>query len=129
MAKSNWAQECSNTEKLIMQKGNWSITEDGEKTWSLYYKDNCVDPVLDYNKYWILEHGVLLSGEYSEFNKYCLLHETEKTPVFKAHGKDLSYSIKEGVIIFDNKNETKTFNAYSLTPLKITEENQLGFDL
>ncbi|MBQ8615247.1 MAG: hypothetical protein IJ415_01610 [Clostridia bacterium] len=128
MAKENWAQRYSNEEKTIFQKGDWSLTEDGEKVWSLYYKDNCVSPVLEYNKFKLFDGGFLLYVKEENANSFALFASEEDKPLYKSSGKNCSFEIDRDLIIFSNETGHMTaFETCFLTKLSLDDENQLSF--
>lgn len=131
MAKENWGQHFSNDEKIVFEKGDWSITEDGEKTWSLYFQGQCVDPVLDYNRYQDLKGGMLLYTENRDVNSFVLLAKDKRKPVFSISGKDINAKFDETILTFHSKNEQniKSFDTISFVEININDENQIGLDL
>ena len=130
MAKSNWAENFSNEERIVFQKGNWTLTEDGEKTWSLYCLSECVNPVVDFNKYILFNNGFLLFRENSNINSYALYLEDCNHPIFTMSGKDTSVKKENGLIIFKTSNQNETaFDAETLMKVHLAADDQLGFDL
>lgn len=129
MARENWSQHYSNSERIVFKKGQWSLTEDGEKTWSLYYGEDCVEPVLDYNKYELLDKGFLLFRNNSIVNSYALFLESSKSPIFTISGKDVKAEVNEGLITFLNNDSATTFDKNSLLQVCLNSDNQIGLDL
>lgn len=130
MAKETWGQHFSNDEKLVFQKGDWSVTEDGEKTWSLYFQGQCVEPVLDYNQYKLFSKGFLLFAENGFMNSYALFSEEHSNPIYKVSGKNVFKELDKNLLtIYSSQGSTKSFDTLSLMEITICEDNQIGFNL
>lgn len=120
----------SNSEKIIFKKGIWELTEDGEKTWSLYCKGQCFDPIVDENKYMLFDQGFLLYTNNRSTNSYRLFNQNDPRPIFCAVGDSVDLNIEDGLLIFsvDNRHEVM-FDSMSLLHIKQGKESQLGIDL
>ena len=128
MAKQNWAQHYSNDEKTIFDKGIWSLTEDGEKIWSLYLRGQCVEPVLGCNQYKLFDNGFLLYNESDNSHLYALIKEDEPKPIFKYKGVNSSFTIENNLIIFHTNDGDEVFDLTTFSKIFLTKENQLGFE-
>ena len=130
MANSNWAERYSNEEKVILQKGDWTLTEDGEKVWSLYHQDKCVEPVLVFNKFKLFDKGFLLYCEETQHNSYALYFESNSQPIFTLSGPNTSMEAKDGLIIFKLADgQTSAFETTNFMKVYLANEDQLSFDL
>ena len=122
----------SNSEKFVFRKGIWELTEDGEKTWSLYCNGKCVEPIVDENRYHLFDQGFMLYTNNRLRNSFRLFQQDDLKPIFSAVGDNISVKIENGLIIFkiDNKPEC-LFDSVSLTKVKENKDNQLGisFDI
>ena len=114
MKKENWAESLSNNEKLVFNKGNWSLMEDGEGAWSLYYNDVFVDTALDFNVYKLFEKGFLLYNKYDSYPSFALYAEEEKKPIFKMSGQGSKMKYENNIITFYNSDSSFSFDTTSL---------------
>lgn len=130
MAKESWGQHFSNDEKIVFQKGDWFVTEDGEKTWSIYFQGQCVDPVLDYNRYKLLHSGFLLYTENRDINTFTLFEQNSRKPVFTIAGNDIDAKLDDTILTFTSKKDQniKSFDTISLMEINIDNENQIGLN-
>ena len=126
MARETWGERYSNAEKVLFQKGLWSLTEDNEKIWSLYFDGECVSPVLDCNSYVLFDKGFLLKNERGPIHKYYLFYKDEKKPIFETTGVSASVEIDESFITFTKASQEKTFNKVTLTEMFFNKDNQIG---
>ena len=129
MSRDNWADRFSNEERVIFQKGGWTLTEDGEKIWSLYFDDKCVEPVLDFNKYKLFPKGFLLYLENSMRKSYSLFSEDSSLPIFSISGSDSFLEVDYNFITFSNRNTSATFDVNTLLKMNIRSDNQIGLDI
>ena len=127
---ANWAERYSNEEKVLFEKGDWSVTEDGEKIWSLYYKGECKEPVLDFNKYILFKNGFLLYFEEFNNSSYALFLKDHNRPIFTLSGKEISLETDKNLIIFHSKEHGQTsFETEHLSKVYLADNDQLGFDI
>ena len=124
MSRNNWAENYSNSEDVVFKKGHWTLTEDGEKTKSLYFDDCCVESVLLCNSYKLLENGFIIYTATPSENEYILYFKNSETPVFKIAGKDVKLDIADDYITFMNNGEKIIFDAASLVPVSLDENDQ-----
>lgn len=130
MSKTNWAERYSNEEKVLFERGDWSLAEDGEKIWSLYYQNKCIEPVLDFNKYVLFKNGFVLYYEENGLNSYVLFEENQNKPIFKASGKNFSMEIDKDLLVFRADGSIlASFETETLTKIHIHKDEQLGFDI
>lgn len=130
MSRENWGEKFSNTETTVFEKGDWTITEDGEKIWSIYFKGSCVDPVSDYNHYIEFQNGFLLCDQRSSVSKFALISEHERKPIFKVEGQNCRYNISDSLIMFYNSDSqpVKSFDIISFTEVIVNEEEQISIN-
>ena len=128
MSRNSWAAEYSNTEDTIFCKGHWTLTEDGEKTKSLYFDDHCVESVLLLNNYILLNKGFILYSLSPTENEYVLYFKDERKPVFKISGENVRVDIADGYITFIHNDEKTIFDSTSLLPVSLNEDDQFRID-
>ena len=126
---SHFGELYSNTEKLVFRKGIWELTEDGEKTWSLYRNGQCFNPIVDENQYMLFDQGFLLYTKNRSRKSYQLFNENDPRPIFSAVGDSVDLHIENGLLIFtvDNSHDVM-FDSVSLLHIKEGKESQLGID-
>ncbi|MBQ9795983.1 MAG: hypothetical protein IJW36_03405 [Clostridia bacterium] len=130
MSRSNWAERYSNQESIVFEKGHWSLKEDREKSWSLYFDDDCIYPVLDYNRYKLFDHGFLMYAECDYSNSYCLFSSTEKKPIFSVSGRNIQIEFDDNLILFHTSNgNVKIYDINTFSPVYIAKDNQIGLDI
>ena len=130
MSRSNWAERFSNQETTVFDKGNWTLKEDGEKTWSLYFNDECVYPVLDFNRYKLFHGSFLMYVQRPHINSYCLFSATDKKPLFTISGQDARVEFDNYFLTFySGDTNLKTFDLFTLNPVNISNNNQIGLDI
>ena len=128
MSRNNWAEKFSNTERELFAKGNWSLTVDGEQSWSLYYGGNFVSTILDYNQYKLFEKGFILMREENNVGSYCLYSSNSRVPLFSSDDNQTKCITDEDFITFETKYNKTMFDAHTLSEIFITDENQIGIN-
>ena len=128
MSRRNWAEERDNTERTIFEKGRWTLTEDGERTKSLYFDGDCVESVLMHNSYIVLDGGFVLYSLDKNSNEYIVYSQDQKRPVSRIEGKNVSFKMIDDILTFTDNNTEISFETTTMTQVGLHDDNQLSFD-
>ena len=127
----NWAEDYSNAEEVLFNKGKWSVKKDGEGTLSLYF-DEKYKGISDCNKYKLLPKGFLLFSDKGICNSFYLYLEDTDSPIFSLLAKEAKMEIDNDFISFYESKEDinpTIFSKDSLNKVNLTDNNQIGLNL
>ena len=128
MSKRNWAEERDNTERTIFEKGRWTLTEDGEKTKSLYFDGDCVESVLMFNNYVVLAGGFVLFALDQNKNEYIIFSQEKRKPISKIEGKNITFKVNDDLLTFHDGDKEISFETSTMSQVYANNLDQLSIE-